>query len=166
MGEMAKAILTIVMAAVTAQLICDNTREKSDCREVWKTMHDIANTCLKSNVDFSRDDHQHEYIGRKNSGKCEKCKLEYFRELFGKDTNKLQNRISSHIHCRTESRRKCKNTMKHIQRSTLNFYSGELRGRCHESCPVTDRCSANQLLLLQSVRFKQYTQHNYCNTQL
>ena len=112
------------MAAVTAQLICDNTREKSDCREVWKTMHDIANTCLKnapSNVDFSRDDHQHEYIGRKNSGKCEKCKLEYFRELFGKDTNKLYERISSHIHCRTESRRKCKNTMKHIQRYLLNL---------------------------------------------
>merc|ERR1711935_884496 len=127
MGEMAKAILTIVMAAVTAQLICDNTREKSDCREVWKTMHDIANTCLKS---------------RKNSGKCEKCKLEYFRELFGKDTNKLYERISSHIHCRTESRRKCKHTMKHIQRSTSNFYSGELRGRCHESCPVTVRCSS------------------------
>ena len=112
------------MAAVTGvtavtQLICDNVREDDDCVFVRKIMHDVATHCMEnatSNVDFSRDAHQQEYVGSNNIN-CERCKLGYFSQLFSKGTNQWHEQIQKNrIYCRTESRQKCKWNRKQIER--------------------------------------------------
>ena len=112
-----KTILLMVIAvsqATVVQHLCRHTRE--NCNDVLKkTMFDTAVACMSnatSNVDFSRDDFQHEYIGV--DSECNQCKRKYFHHIFGtKSRNPLDHlpKLDLIIKCtklhNQESRLKC-----------------------------------------------------------
>ena len=91
-----KIILLMVIAVSQATIIkhlCGYTRE--NCLGVLeKTMHDTAVACMRngtSNVDFSQDDFQTEYIGV--DSECNQCKRNYFHLLFGNKSKNLWDQL-------------------------------------------------------------------------